>query len=108
MNPGTYTLDLIQGDTARWQFVLWLDADRTQPVNLEDKRVEAMIRDRNGTTLDMLVAVTLPNIVLVTLPAAMSELVGPRCGWALKLRNRDNEVHTILRGQVRANASILA
>lgn len=102
MNPGIYNLSFVQGDSEHWQFFLWLDADRTRPVDLADVKVEAVI---GNTKLHC--EVTLPNIVLVSLPAADSAELSPHCRWALKLVAGE-EVQTVLRGQVWLTESVLA
>jgi hypothetical protein len=71
--PGTYPLSLYRGDTYAWQFKLWLDAGKTQPVDLTGATAKAEIRYTTGGTeiLVMVCTITQPNIINVSLPATV-------------------------------------
>lgn len=101
VGPANYTLRLYRGDSYGWQFVLWSDTDKTQPVDLTDVTVAAQIRDRPGGTpvIDMTCTVTLPNTIAVDLDAADSQ-TAPSGGWDLQLTYSDGRVVTVLAGMV--------
>jgi len=96
VTPPVYPLTIMQGDTGHWRIALWLDRDKTVPVDLDDIDVLPKIGD-----FVMLVEVELPNIVMLTLPASLSSLFTSNTNWSLKLTKADGEVQTIMRGPVR-------
>jgi hypothetical protein len=107
MTPTTYPLAIYQGDTYRWQFVLWSDAEKTIPVDLTGAEVKAEIRDKPGgniqTTLDLVV--TLPNIIDATLDAAASHLL-KKGVWDLQVTFASGDVSTFLAGAVTITADV--
>lgn len=103
MTPGVYALDLYRGDTYRWQFTLWSDADKTVPVDLTDVIPKAQIRDKPAgkllATIDCVV--TLPNIIMSTLTAPeCAKLTGKTAAWDLQLEWPNTDITTLLAGPV--------
>ena len=79
--------------------VLWLDRDKTIPVDLTGIHVEPKVGN-----LMMLVEVELPNIINLTMPASVSAYLSANTNWSLKLIKPGNEIQTICRGPVRVMA----
>lgn len=103
MMPGTYNLDLYRGDTQRWQYKFWLDTAKTIPADLTDVTVSAMIRDKatgGAFSLSLPCAVTLPNIVDVSLTSPSSTDLPKKGVWDLQLTYLSGDVVTPLRGVV--------
>ena len=102
MFPGTYNLRLYRGDSYAWQFRLWADAAHVDPVDLTGVEVEAELRDKpRGTIIvDLGCAVTLPNIIDVTLPAEGWETIPATAAWDLQLTFADDRVQTVVMGKV--------
>jgi hypothetical protein len=101
MSPSSLPLIVYRGDTYRWQFILWSDADKTVPVDLTNVVVEAEVRDRAGGTLLIRfdIVVELPNIINMNLNAANSAaLPGTGGVWDLQLTFIDGDVQTLLAG----------
>lgn len=101
MLPGNYTLKMYRGDTFHAQFKLWLDTDRSQPVDLTDAVAKAEIRDKTGGTILVTFdsAITLPNIIDLTLDAATSETLVPGTQkWDLQVTYLDGTVNTYVAG----------
>jgi hypothetical protein len=101
--PSDYPLDLYRGDTARWQFLLWADAEKTDPLDLNGVTVAAQIRRRTGGVAATLACtVTLPNIVDVVLTAEASSALTPEpATWDLQLTYANGDVRTAVGGGVR-------
>jgi len=102
-----YPLAIYQGDSYRWQFVLWEDEEKTRPVDLTDTRAVAVVRlGEERYTLDC--EVILPNTVFMTIAAEVSaQMVGAGTGlWDLRLIRPNSEVHTVVRGNVSVTASV--
>lgn len=107
--PGKYSLSLYRGDSYAWRFLLWTDAEKTQPADLTGVTAKAEIRDRSGGTsiMELDCTVELPNIVRVELTADMWlpwTLV--RGVWDLQLTYLTGEVITILGGDVTVTADV--
>ena len=102
MTPGKYTLAIYRGDSYRWQFKLWTDTAKTQPVDLTDVMVKAEIRDKAaGKVLGALTCVvTLPNIIDASLEAAGSAALNTSGVWDLQLTYPGGDVSTVLAGSV--------
>ena len=101
MIPGTYDLSIYRGDTGRWQFKLWSDANKTVPVNLTGVTVAAMIRDKTtgGTfSLPLTCVVTMPNIVDMSLTPAQSQTLPTKGVWDLQLTYTGGDILTVLKG----------
>jgi len=105
--PAAYPLRLYRGDSYHWQFRLWADAAKTQPVDLTGVVVKAEIRDRSAgsTIVAMVCVVNLPNTVDVQLPAAASK-TAPTGGWDLQLTYPDGRTVTVLAGNVTVTGDI--
>lgn len=102
LGPGRYDLILYRGDTYAWQFKFWKDANRTVPVNLTGWLVAAQIRSSPGAQpiAQLTCTITAPNIVNVSLPAAVSQMM-PSGFWDLEVRTTSSTtVATLLRGAV--------
>ena len=108
MTPGKFDLVLYRGDSYEWNFALWADANKTDPVDLTDAVVAAEIRDKPGgtsvVTLDC--TVTLPNEIAVALTAAMWAGAPTTGAWDLEVSFPTGEVHTVVGGKVTVTADI--
>jgi hypothetical protein len=106
--PGKYDLTLYRGDSGAWRFVLWDDAAHTDPFDLTGATVKSEIRDKPGGVViaDLDCAVTLPNIVAVTLPAADSASIPVRGVWDLQVTFADATVRTMVAGAVTSTADV--
>lgn len=108
--PGTYGLDLYRGDSYSWQFLLWQDAAKTQPVDLTGAVVGAQVRAVHAG--DILATfgcvVTLPNIIDMTLDEASCEAIpGGSYRWDLEVWwTATNTVRTVLAGGVRVTDDV--
>jgi hypothetical protein len=102
VTPGQYPLSLYRGDTYRWQFKLWADADRTQPADLTGVEAKAQIRDRPGGAIivGLICTISLPNIIDVVLNAGLSVTLPQVCVWDLQLTYASGDVNTVLAGPV--------
>ena len=87
MTPGRLSLSLYRGDTYRWQFKLWLDTARTQPVDLTGATVSSQIRDKPGGNLiaTLVCTITLPNIVDAVLSASASSALPSSGSWDMQV-----------------------
>jgi hypothetical protein len=110
MIPGTYDLAIYRGDTGKWQFKLWTDANKTVPANLTGMTVAAMIRDKTTGgvfSLSMGCVVTMPNIIDMTLPAADSRTVPAKGFWDLQLTHTPSgDITTVLKGAVNVTSDV--
>ena len=108
MTPGVYNLDLYRGDTYRWQFKLWTDAEKTDPADLADVTVKAEIRDKPGglTITPLTCTITEPNIIDAVLSSAASQLLGAKAAWDLQLTYASGDVATVLAGTVTVTADV--
>lgn len=101
--PGRYNLKIYRGDTHHWQFKLWRDGDRTDPVDLENCGVKAQIRNGfNGVRMvEIRLAVTLPNVIDASLDAETSRDITFTEGvWDLQVTYPGLVVSTVLAGSV--------
>ena len=119
MRPGTFPLNLYRGDTGRWLFRLWSDAEKTLPVDLAGNTAVAQIRDEvNGTLLvSMSCVISLPNIINMTLLATDSSTlptdvpcqdVAPYTigVWDLQLTYTGGDILTLLTGPVKVAGDV--
>ena len=109
MTPGAFNLDLYRGDTYRWQFKFWNDADKTDPADLTGVTVKAEIRDKpQGTKLvvPMQTTVTAPNIVDMVLSAEDCKKLLAKGAWDLQLTYSGGDVVTVLAGNVAVMADV--
>ena len=99
MTPGKYTLAIYRGDSYRWQFKLWADTAKTDPIDLTGVTVKAEIRDKSGGTIlgTLTCVVTLPNIIDASLAADDSALLKSGV-WDLQLTYAGGDVSTVLAG----------
>jgi hypothetical protein len=101
--PQIYPIKIYRGDDYNWQFKLWLDAQKTQPVDLTDVAVKAEIRDQSQgrTIIPLGCVVTLPNIIDMNLLGSDSSNVPrPTAYWDLRLTYLNGTKRTILVGSV--------
>lgn len=100
--PGNYPLKLYRGDTYRWQFKLWDDAEKTIPTDLTGVTPKAEIRDKPSGTVKATIACTVvaPNIIDAVLSAADCALLPAKGQWDLQLTYTDGDVATVLAGTV--------
>jgi hypothetical protein len=105
--PAWFPLALYRGDSHHWQYVLWGDSAKTQPIDLTDVVVAAQMRDRSdGTTIVQLdCSVRLPNTIDVLLDA-VSSATAPIGQWDLQLTYSDGRVITVVRGNVSVTGDI--
>ena len=104
--PGKHTLSVYRGDTRRWQFALWADADKTQPTDLTGVTVQAQIQT-STSVVSLVCSVTLPNLVNMTLNAPESKSLVPGKGvWDLQLTYPTGDVATVIGGDVMITADV--
>lgn len=108
MMPATLPLDIYRGDTARWQFKLWADPEKTDPVDLTGVVAKAEIRDKSGGSKisELACVITTPNTINMTLDAATSRALPNKGFWDLQLTYPSNDVNTILSGAVTVTPDI--
>jgi hypothetical protein len=101
MTPGNYPLAIYRGDSYKWQFKLWSDAAKTQPVDLTGVTVKAEIRDKPAGTLlgTLACAITMPNIINASLTSTDTASLTSGA-WDMQLTYSDGEVSTVLSGLV--------
>ena len=107
MTPGKYALAIYRGDSYHWQFKLWADAAKTQPVDLTGVTPKAEIRDKSGGAIlgTLTCVVTMPNIIDASLSAVVSGTL--KCGvWDLQLTYTGGAVSTVLAGAVTVTADV--
>lgn len=107
--PGNFTLDIYRGDSYRWQFRLWEDVAKTEPVDLANVIAKAEVRDKPGgskvTPFDC--TITVPNTIDVYLSAAKSKAFTIVSGvWDLQLTYENDDVATVLVGSVSITADV--
>ena len=103
MLPASHNLDIYRGDTGRWQFKLWADPNRITPSDLTGVIVEARIRDAavgGSFQISLACAVTLPNIVNMTLTSTQSRSLPAVGSWDMQLTYPSGDLRTVLRGSV--------
>ena len=103
MIPSEYPLTLYHGDSYQWQFKLWLDVAKTQPLDLTGVTVKAEIRETTGAPDKFVLTcnITLPNIIAMTLPADLCRTIPVASHmWDCQLTYSDGSVNTILAGPV--------
>ena len=103
MTPGSLPLVIYRGDSYRWQLTLWQDPEKTIPTDLTGVTGKAEIRSAAAGTLitTMTVTVTMPNVLVLELPAINSQLLSKTGGaWDLQLTYSNADVQTILQGAV--------
>jgi hypothetical protein len=103
MTPSDYPLTLYHGDSYVWQFVLWLDAAKTQPLDLTNITPKAEIRSESGAVefFSIGCTVSLPNVIIATLSADVCRAMPVATyAWDLQLTYGDGQVNTILAGAV--------
>lgn len=101
--PVNFNLAVYQGDTYAWTFRLWVDRDRTTPLDLTDVTAKAEIRDRPGGTLLLALSptITLPNEIVLDLNREDSmKLTRRNARWDLQLTLDDGTVTTVVSGLV--------
>lgn len=101
MMPSAYDLLLYRGDTGRFRFVFWADSAKTDPYDLSGVTVAAQIRDKPAglKITDLACAVTLPNIVDVTLTPVASRTLPSRGAWDLQWTYAGGDVRTVVAGK---------
>lgn len=106
--PGAYSLSLYRGDTYRWQFKLWDDADKTVPTDLTGVTPKAEIRDKPSGVVKASLACTIvvPNIIDALLSAADCGNLPAKGVWDLQLTYADGDIATVLAGSVDVTADV--
>lgn len=102
MTPGKYDLKLYRGDTYRWRFVLWQDANHSVPTDLTGCTAKSEIRDKSGgvVKVTMECTIVLPNYVDVYLSDELCATLNTGGVWDLQLTTAGGDVFTVLAGQV--------
>jgi len=100
MTPAVYSLAVYRGDSYHWSFRCWQDAAKTVPSDLTGVVPKAEIRDAPGGTvvLTLAVALTLPNIIDISLSATASKTFPPTGVWDLQLTYPSGDVRTVVAG----------
>jgi len=110
MIPGKYSLLLYRGDTWRVDFLLWVDAAKTEPADLTGVTAAAEIRDKSAglKITPITLTITLPNMISAVLsPAETAHL--PMSGvWDLQLTRANGDIQTILAGLVTVTSDVTA
>lgn len=110
MLPGNFPLILYRGDSRRWEFRFWSDAEKTKAVDLTGVTAKSEIRDRpSGRVIVALdCAVLLPNLVIAQLLAEPSRNLPlpPAGAWDLQLIYASGHVVTVLAGTVTVTANV--
>ena len=109
MQPADYALDIYRGDSSRWRFRMWSDAEMGVPSDLTGVTARAQIRNAPGGTMvaQMDCTVTLPNIVEMFLPASVSHRLSINKGaWDLQLTYDSGEVNTPVGGAVTVTTDV--
>jgi hypothetical protein len=109
MIPATYDLAIYRGDTGKWQFKLWADANKTTAIDLTGVTVAAMIRDKTSggtTSMSMTCTVTMPNIVDMNLTPAQSRTLPAKGFWDLQLTYANGDIVTVLKGAVNVTSDV--
>lgn len=109
MIPGDHNLDLYRGDTGRWQFKLWSDTAKTDPVDLTGCTVTAMIRDKIPSStfqMEMDCVLTTPNIIDMELTALASRDLPATGVWDIQITWANGDISTILKGTVKVTNDV--
>jgi hypothetical protein len=108
MIPTKYDLHLYRGDSAGLQFKLWQDSSKTVAVNLSGATVASEVRDKpsGSKIVPLTCTVTLPNIIDVTINAAVSAACPPKGVWDLQITYADGQVQTPVAGSVFVTADV--
>jgi hypothetical protein len=102
MLPATYNLDLYRGDTLRLQVKLWNNEERDDPADLDGVIAASQFRVRPDAEpmVEMACAITLPNVVDLTLSSDASRMLPKKGVWDLELRFPGGDVFTPLAGKM--------
>ena len=100
--PAQHPLDVYRGDTGHWRFTLYTDAAMTDPLDLTGASAEAEVRakTKDPVLATLTCTITLPNIVDVDLPAAVSGALTGKGVWDLQLTWLSGIVRTVVAGPV--------
>jgi len=107
--PSNFPLDIYHGDSGEWQFKLWLDTDKTQPMDLTGVIPKAEIRATSGAVpiYTLACSISTPNVVIVALSAFDSKNIPfAKYSWDLQLTFPTGAVNTIVAGAVNVVADI--
>jgi len=99
--PAQFDIALYRGDSRAWQFILWADANKTQPVDLTGYQVAAEMRVASGAipAIIFTTSITMPNTINMNLHSVDSG--NAKNGfWDLELTDATAHVVTILRGTI--------
>ena len=102
-------MTLYRGDSYHWQLFVWLDAGKTEPLDLTDIDVAASMKDpkagivpfdctKTGNQIDMV----LSSGVCATLTVTSS----PTTLWDLQLTYPSGDVKTIIGGKVSVTGDV--
>ena len=110
MAPQQLALVVYRGDSYVWKFTLFTDAAKTQPLDLTGATAKAEVRASSGSAvlLTLGTAITVPNIIDVTLSAAESKAITfASAKWDLQLTwAAGNTVKTVVAGAVNVEQDI--
>lgn len=107
--PGTMALDVYRGDAQGWTLHLYTDPDATVAYDLTGATAKAEVRAVSGGAVLAILgsAITLPNVVDLTLAAVESAKLPPgRLRWDLQLTFPGGVVRTVVAGPVTVTADI--
>jgi hypothetical protein len=107
MQPGKLDLDIYRGDSYKWVFTLWTDAAKTVAADLTGAVALVEIRVSPGSSVicTPTMTITMPNIINMTITAAMSASLPAAAKWDLQITQAGN-VTTILAGSVTNTSDI--
>ena len=99
--PDSYDLKVYRGDTKRWQFTLYADADKTEPADLTGVTVKSEIRDKSGgTQITNLPCTINNNTITAMLNAGASKKLKTGGYWDMQLTYTSGDVVTAVAGKV--------
>jgi hypothetical protein len=103
MMPGRMPMTLYRGDSYAWRVLIWLDTLREHPFDLSTVTVKAEIREEPVKLPAHVISCSFiaPNIIELSLSAFTCRDLPEAGVWDLQLTTADNQVQTILRGDVR-------
>lgn len=103
MIPTSYPITLYHGDSYDWQFKLWLDIAKTQPMDLTGVTPKAEIRKDTGTTPIYPFTCAIVPLNTITMALSAEECAAIPVStykWDLQLTFPTGAVNTILAGSV--------
>jgi len=107
--PAQYALVVYRGDSARWQFRLWADAGKTQPVDLTGVVAASEIRRNLGSAPVVTLTCSIAsNVITVSLASLSSQALPAVAYWDLQLTYASGDVQTVVTGTVHVSGDVTA